>query len=132
MLHDYRGILNFRCSVQIRLLGRAARYSFAFWKTNALLTADLKEKEETGEEEEEEGEKGKEVEKEEEGEEEKVAVMVMVKKGTIKEQKSLASKGDAFPMHYRSCYILASSPNIGQKSFGKAEKADFQVPLQET
>lgn len=88
------------------------------------------EEEEEGEEEEEE--KGKEVEKEEEGEEEKVAVMVMVKKGTIKEQKSLASKGDAFPMHYRSCYILASSPNIGQKSFGKAEKADFQVPLRET
>lgn len=94
--------------MQIRLLGRAARYSFAFWKTNVLLTADLKEKEETGEEEEEEGEeeeeeKGKEVEKEEEEEEEKVAVLVMVKKGTIKEQKSLASKGDAFPMHYRSC-----------------------------
>lgn len=123
--------------MQIRLLGRAAGYSFAFWKTNVLLTADLKEKEEEGEEEkeekEEEEEKGKEeVKKEEEGEEEKVAVVVMVKLGTTKEQKSLASKGDAFPMHYRSCCILASSPNIGQKCFGKAEKADFQVPLQET
>lgn len=52
--------------------------------------------------------------------------------GIIEEQKSFASRGDAFPMHYRSSYILASSPNIGQECLGKAEKANFQVPLQET
>lgn len=50
----------------------------------------------------------------------------------IKVQRSLASKGDACFMHCRSSCILASSPNTGQECFGKAEKAHFQVPLQET
>lgn len=49
-----------------------------------------------------------------------------------KEQKFLASKRDAFPTQYRSCYILASSPNIGWEYSGEAGKADFHVPLQKT
>lgn len=64
-------------------------------------------------------------------EEEKEEEKVKEEGGTTKEQKFLASKGHAFPMQYRSCYILASSPNIGQECFGKAGKSDFLVPLQE-
>lgn len=65
-------------------------------------------------------------------EEEKEEEKLEEEEGTTKEQKFLARKGDAFPMQYRSCYILASSPNIGQECFSKAGKADFHVPLQET